>query len=86
MALSAINSCSISCKYSCNCFGTLVTTLQSFQKMGDLKPLAEDNMIALVDEAHRSQKGDGAESYAMTMRVKPPNAFRFGLTGTPIDR
>jgi type I restriction enzyme, R subunit len=66
--------------------GTLVTTVQSFQRMGDLKPLQEDNIIALVDEAHRSQKGDGAESYAMTMRVKLPNTFRFGLTGTPIDR
>lgn len=66
--------------------GTLVTTVQSFQKMADLKPLEEDNIIMLVDEAHRSQKGDSAESYAMTMRVKLPNAFRFGLTGTPIDR
>jgi type I restriction enzyme, R subunit len=66
--------------------GTLVTTLQSFQKMGDLLPLEEDNIISLVDEAHRSQKGNTAESYAMTMRVKLPNAFRFGLTGTPIDR
>ncbi|WP_202370609.1 type I restriction endonuclease subunit R [Pseudomonas sp. MWU318] len=66
--------------------GTLVTTIQSFQKMGDLKPLQEDNIITLVDECHRSQKGNNAESYAMTMRVKLPNAFRFGLTGTPIDR
>ena len=66
--------------------GTLVTTVQSFQKMGDLTPLAEDNIITLVDECHRSQKGNTAESYAMTMRVKLPNAFRFGLTGTPIDR
>jgi type I restriction enzyme R subunit len=66
--------------------GTLVTTVQSFQKMGDLKPLEEDNIITLVDECHRSQKGNTAESYAMTMRVKLPNAFRFGLTGTPIDR
>jgi type I restriction enzyme R subunit len=66
--------------------GTLVTTLQSFQKMGDLQPLQEDNIISLVDEAHRSQKGSTAESYAMTMRVKLPNGFRFGLTGTPIDR
>jgi type I restriction enzyme R subunit len=66
--------------------GTLVTTLQSFQKMGDLAPLQEDNVISLVDEAHRSQKGNTAESYAMTMRVKLPNSFRFGLTGTPIDR
>lgn len=66
--------------------GTFVTTLQSFQQMGDLPPLDEDNIITLVDEAHRSQKGDTAASYAMTMRVKLPNAFRFGLTGTPIDR
>lgn len=66
--------------------GTLVTTVQSFQNMGDLKPLEADNIITFVDEAHRSQKGDSADSYAMTMRVKLPNAFRFGLTGTPIDR
>ncbi|QDW67206.1 type I restriction endonuclease subunit R [Luteimonas granuli] len=66
--------------------GTFVTTLQSFQQMGDLAPLLDDNIITLVDEAHRSQKGDTAASYAMTMRVKLPNAFRFGLTGTPIDR
>jgi len=66
--------------------GTLVITVQSFQKMGDLQPLDEDNIVTLVDEAHRSQKGATAESYAMTMRVKLPNAFRFGLTGTPIDR
>ncbi len=66
--------------------GTFVTTLQSFQQMGDLAPLAEDNIITLVDECHRSQKGGTADSYAMTMRVKLPNAFRFGFTGTPIDR
>ncbi|MBY4897225.1 type I restriction endonuclease subunit R [Cupriavidus sp. AU9028] len=66
--------------------GTFVTTVQSFQQMGDLAPLDDDNIITLVDEAHRSQKGATAESYAMTMRVKLPNAFRFGLTGTPIDR
>jgi type I restriction enzyme R subunit len=66
--------------------GTLVTTIQSFQKMNDLAPRPEDNIISLVDEAHRSQKGQGNESYAMTMRVKLPNAFRYGLTGTPIDR
>lgn len=66
--------------------GTFVTTVQSFQQMGDIAPLDEDNIIALVDEAHRSQKGGTADSYAMTMRVKLPHAFRFGLTGTPIDR
>jgi len=66
--------------------GTLVTTVQSFQKMGDLAPRDRDNIISLVAECHRSQKGEGTESYAMTMRVKLPNAFRYGLTGTPIDR
>ncbi|MDR1854643.1 MAG: type I restriction endonuclease subunit R [Azoarcus sp.] len=66
--------------------GTLVTTIQSFQRMGDLAPLDDDNIITMVDEAHRSQKGNSAGSHAMTMRVKLPNAFRFGLTGTPIDR
>jgi type I restriction enzyme, R subunit len=66
--------------------GTLVTTIQSFQQMGDLAPLKRDNVISLVDEAHRTQKGQGKESFAMTMRVKLENAFRFGFTGTPIDR
>lgn len=66
--------------------GTLVTTLQSFQNMGDLSPLTRDNIISMVDECHRSQKGKGNESFAMTMRVKLANGFRFGFTGTPIDR
>jgi type I restriction enzyme R subunit len=66
--------------------GTLVTTIQSFQKMGDLAPLTRDNIISMVDEAHRSQKGEGKESHAMTMRVKLANGFRFGFTGTPIDK
>jgi type I restriction enzyme, R subunit len=66
--------------------GTLVTTIQSFQRMGDLAPIARDNIISMVDEAHRSQKGEGADSYAMTMRVKLANGFRFGFTGTPIDK
>ena len=66
--------------------GTLVTTIQSFQDMKDLAPVQAENVITFVDECHRSQKGSTAESYAMTMRVKLPNAYRFGLTGTPIDR
>lgn len=66
--------------------GTLVTTIQAFQRMGDLEPRQRDNIISLVDECHRSQKGKGTESYAMTMRVKLPDAFRYGLTGTPIDK
>jgi type I restriction enzyme R subunit len=66
--------------------GTLVTTIQAFQRMGDLAPITRDNVISMVDEAHRSQKGDGKESFAMTMRVKLANGFRYGFTGTPIDR
>jgi type I restriction enzyme R subunit len=66
--------------------GTLVTTIQAFQAMGDLAPIARDNIISMVDECHRSQKGDGKESFAMTMRVKLANGFRYGFTGTPIDR
>jgi type I restriction enzyme R subunit len=66
--------------------GTLVTTVQSFQNMGDLAPLTRDNIISMVDECHRSQKGEGTESYAMTMRVKLQNGFRYGFTGTPIDK
>lgn len=66
--------------------GTLVTTIQAFQSMGELAPLTRDNIISMVDECHRSQKGDGKESFAMTMRVKLANGFRYGFTGTPIDR
>jgi type I restriction enzyme, R subunit len=66
--------------------GTLLTTIQAFQRMGDLAPITRDNVVSMVDEAHRSQKGDGKESFAMTMRVKLANGFRFGFTGTPIDR
>lgn len=64
---------------------TVVTTIQCFQRMDDLKPNERDGIICLVDEAHRSQKGKGA-GFAMTMRAKLPQSFRFGFTGTPIDR
>lgn len=40
------------------------------------------NIIVLVDEAHRTQEGNlGAR-----MREALPNAFLFGLTGTPINK
>ena len=69
--------------------GTLVTTIQSFQQMGDLAALTRDNIVSMVDECHRSQTatGKGAkDSHALNMRVKLQNGFRFGFTGTPIDR
>jgi type I restriction enzyme R subunit len=37
--------------------GTLVTTIQSFQQMDDLDPIDRDDIICLVDECHRTQKG-----------------------------
>lgn len=37
--------------------GTLVTTVQAFQRMDDLAPIERDNIVCLVDECHRSQKG-----------------------------
>ena len=39
-----------------------------------------DNIIVLVDEAHRTQEGNLGED----MREALPNARFFGLTGTPI--
>lgn len=66
--------------------GTMVTTIQCFQRMDELEPRQRDNIISLIDECHRSQKVRGKEGYALTMRVKLPQAFRFGFTGTPIDR
>ena len=41
-----------------------------------------DNIIVLVDEAHRTQEGD----LGIKMREALPNAFLFGLTGTPINK
>jgi len=41
-----------------------------------------DNIIVMVDEAHRTQEGD----LGRKMRNALPNAFLFGLTGTPINK
>src|SRR5258708_15550742 len=40
------------------------------------------SIIVMVDEAHRTQEGD----LGRKMREALPNAFLFGLTGTPINR
>lgn len=37
--------------------GTFVTTIQSFQRMEDLDPVDRDDIICLIDECHRTQKG-----------------------------
>ena len=41
-----------------------------------------ENIIVMVDEAHRTQEGD----LGRKMRTALPNAFLFGLTGTPINK
>ena len=43
---------------------------------------SRDNIIVLVDEAHRTQEGD----LGRAMRAALPNAFLFGLTGTPVNK
>lgn len=59
----------------------IITTIFKFQDIR--KVLVErENVILLIDEAHRTQEGDNA---AM-MRRALPKAFFFGFTGTPIDR
>jgi type I restriction enzyme, R subunit len=53
-------------------------------KFRDAKPNMNerDNIIVLVDEAHRTQEGD----LGRQMRAALPNAFLFGLTGTPVNK
>jgi type I restriction enzyme, R subunit len=59
----------------------IITTIFKF---GEAEGVLNDrqNIIALVDEAHRTQEGD----LGRKMRDALPNAFLFGLTGTPINR
>lgn len=59
----------------------IITTIHKF---GEVSGVLDDrsNIIAMVDEAHRSQEGD----YGQKMREALPNAFLFGLTGTPINK
>ncbi|MEX0663319.1 MAG: type I restriction endonuclease subunit R [Acidimicrobiia bacterium] len=58
----------------------IITTIHKFAEAGGvLNP--GDNIVVLVDEAHRTQEGD----LGMKMRTALPNAFLFGLTGTPIN-
>ena len=59
----------------------IITTIFKFGEVtGCLN--SRRNIIALVDEAHRTQEGD----LGRKMREALPNAFLFGLTGTPINR
>ena len=59
----------------------IITTIFRFQEVtGELSQ--RDNIIVMVDECHRTQEG----GLGIKMRVALPNAFFFGLTGTPINR
>lgn len=58
--------------------------ISMIHKFRDAKPNmnTRDNIIVLVDEAHRTQEGD----LGRQMRASLPNAFLFGLTGTPVNK
>jgi type I restriction enzyme R subunit len=59
----------------------IITTIHKFGEAPGVLD-ARDNIIVMVDEAHRTQEGD----YGQKMRAALPHAFLFGLTGTPINR
>jgi len=58
----------------------IITTIHKFAEAGGVLN-DRDNIVVLVDEAHRTQEGD----LGRQMRDALPNAFLFGLTGTPIN-
>ena len=59
----------------------IITTIFKF---GEIDGVLNDrsNIVTMVDEAHRTQEGN----LGRKMRKALPNAFLFGLTGTPINR
>ena len=58
----------------------IITTIHKFAEADGLLN-ERPNIILMVDEAHRTQEGD----LGRKMRAALPNAFLFGLTGTPIN-
>lgn len=58
--------------------GIIATTVHKFAGAGVLSE--RDNIVLLVDEAHRTQEGSLGEA----MRAALPNAHRYGFTGTPV--
>lgn len=59
----------------------IITTIHKFAEADGVLN-KRDNIIVMVDEAHRTQEGD----LGRKMRDALPKAFLFGLTGTPINR
>ena len=59
----------------------IITTVQKFRDMGDLKD-DRPNVIVLIDEAHRTEYG----VHQIELQTVLPNAKRFAFSGTPIDK
>lgn len=61
--------------------GVFITTIQKFRELGEIED-SRDNIIILIDEAHRTQYGD----FQIELQNVLPNAKRFAFTGTPIPK
>jgi type I restriction enzyme R subunit len=61
--------------------GLIITIIHKFYGMPK-NVNTRNNIIVLIDEAHRSQEGD----LGIYMRAALPNAYYFGFTGTPVDK
>jgi type I restriction enzyme, R subunit len=61
--------------------GVFITTVQKFRELGNRQD-TRDNIIILIDEAHRTQYGD----FQIELQNVLPNARRFAFTGTPIQK
>lgn len=61
--------------------GVFITTVQKFRELGNRQD-TRDNIIVLIDEAHRTQYGD----FQIELQNVLPNARRFAFTGTPIPK
>jgi type I restriction enzyme R subunit len=64
--------------------GTRKIIITTIHKFAESDGILDDrsNIVVLVDEAHRTQEGN----LGRAMREALPNAFMFGLTGTPINK
>lgn len=58
--------------------GVIITTIHKFRDAGLLND--RDNIIVMVDEAHRTQEG----TLGNDLRDALPNARFYGMTGTPV--
>ncbi len=84
----AANRADLRAKLAVESGGVVFTTIQKFfpEEKGDRHPLLSDrrNIVAIADEAHRSQY-DFIDGFARHMRDALPNASFVGFTGTPVE-